>query len=716
MSESEKNDKKCQIHKFERNNYFYGKLMSAVDFNDEQDYFNDKRHLINRLIYGHGLVCGLSSASDINFSHTQKDEILIEFKTEGVALDCCGQEIIIPKDIEKQNIITEQGTNLTWSEIPPSDGSSNIRYLYLRYKTCPGMKKAYPVSNISGCDEDLTRCMSTKCEEIFEVIVTEQPPPQDTLDCINLEGMDHDNALKEIKNWIEDKITTCATCNSEDTKVFFSAIKKINVSGKDKIVIDQDTTKEFTSFVYNNKLISELLICHLSDFDPHYALKSVNSVGNVGGEFVPNIDLISDGTIDIKPDNINKYIKIKTKPANSVTSVSITKKTGRSNSFAPEDHVHDLEDNVVTREKIRDQAIDETKIDADAVERKHFSSDVINNLLNSPDGSIKIISHPEVSKKNIDITTALTSRTGVCKLTMQNPISDPIDPGLGQGPICVVLGLEYYSPEIEIKTESDSLLPSRLIYIGYSEVFNNKQPVLLGARVDPETGMFQIGIRSENLYENDSKNIYKVRWWAFNAKEEINVIVEITSKPQGSLEPGGEFTYTATVTGAKDEVEWSIQENEGGTISESGQYVAPETEGTYHIIAKSKEHPCEFDMVPVMVQQIYYVRKTEPEGIEVVPSEDSVEIEPKKTRKIAGDESVEFTAMVLNSAYVKINWGPKELIDNGFLVENGTNSAVFNPVKPGNYEITATSGRKKGTATVKVIAKGEKRKSTGRKH
>ena len=43
----------------ERNNYFYGKLLTVRDFEMEQHYFNIKRRLINRILHGAGVVCGL---------------------------------------------------------------------------------------------------------------------------------------------------------------------------------------------------------------------------------------------------------------------------------------------------------------------------------------------------------------------------------------------------------------------------------------------------------------------------------------------------------------------------------------------------------------------------------------------------------------------------------------------------------------------------------
>jgi hypothetical protein len=74
---------------FQRNNYFFGKLMTVDDFQAEQKYLVNKHRLINRLIHGAGIVCGL------NVNIIDSKSILIE---QGVALDCCGREIIVPED------------------------------------------------------------------------------------------------------------------------------------------------------------------------------------------------------------------------------------------------------------------------------------------------------------------------------------------------------------------------------------------------------------------------------------------------------------------------------------------------------------------------------------------------------------------------------------------------------------------------------------------
>ncbi|WHZ21126.1 MAG: hypothetical protein OJF47_000238 [Nitrospira sp.] len=70
-----------------RNRYFYGKLLDVFHFELEQDYFNSKRWLLNRLVSGYGVVCGLNVVLGADKKHVSI--------TPGVALDRCGHEIIV---------------------------------------------------------------------------------------------------------------------------------------------------------------------------------------------------------------------------------------------------------------------------------------------------------------------------------------------------------------------------------------------------------------------------------------------------------------------------------------------------------------------------------------------------------------------------------------------------------------------------------------------
>lgn len=83
----------CSTSPFERNKYYYGKLMTEDDYRLEQCYFNDKRRLINKMTIGTGVVCGLKVVPD------PKDckKVIVE---KGMAIDSCGREIVVCKDQE----------------------------------------------------------------------------------------------------------------------------------------------------------------------------------------------------------------------------------------------------------------------------------------------------------------------------------------------------------------------------------------------------------------------------------------------------------------------------------------------------------------------------------------------------------------------------------------------------------------------------------------
>ena len=99
-NETNKHGGVCDLPNFERNNYFFGKLMTVRDFFAEQHYFNEKRWLINRMINGWGVVCGLN----VCLKENTTDTIII---TPGLAIDCLGREILIcePQEVSLNDVV-----------------------------------------------------------------------------------------------------------------------------------------------------------------------------------------------------------------------------------------------------------------------------------------------------------------------------------------------------------------------------------------------------------------------------------------------------------------------------------------------------------------------------------------------------------------------------------------------------------------------------------
>jgi len=139
------------LKQFQRNNYFYGKLLTVEDFNTEQRYLNEKRYLINKNILGTGVCCGL----DV-ISIKKQDQILQATISRGLAIDCCGREIIVggPQQMDCDILNSD---NL--------DFTKKIG-LYIRRKDID----RYPVpspANTSSCEE---ACCYGRVEENFELL------------------------------------------------------------------------------------------------------------------------------------------------------------------------------------------------------------------------------------------------------------------------------------------------------------------------------------------------------------------------------------------------------------------------------------------------------------------------------------------------------------------------------------------------------------------
>jgi hypothetical protein len=89
QSESSPCTPTCSTVATVRNRYFTGKYMTARDFEEEQAYFLSRAHMHNRLFHGWGVLCGL-----VISAHPKpdcRDRVIV---SPGIALDCCGREVI----------------------------------------------------------------------------------------------------------------------------------------------------------------------------------------------------------------------------------------------------------------------------------------------------------------------------------------------------------------------------------------------------------------------------------------------------------------------------------------------------------------------------------------------------------------------------------------------------------------------------------------------
>jgi hypothetical protein len=264
---SDENGNDCQLKQFQRNRYFYGKLMTVRDFEAEQEYMNGKRRLLNRLVFSDGIACGFSDLDP----RADGESVLVQFNDGGVALDCCGREITVPPGSGKRVKIGGTTGEATDQDLPVesvSESSSVRTYLYLRYRDCPGeMVAAASVS--SSCEEV---CCPNRIIEDFDVVSLDTPPSYAEAGCPPPPSGGSDEAVSQsigegIRDWFANRAASCGSCSGEELLVFLAAIYRSDGTLK----IDDEVTQSGRRYMHGNRQISRLLACHMADLDnPHH--------------------------------------------------------------------------------------------------------------------------------------------------------------------------------------------------------------------------------------------------------------------------------------------------------------------------------------------------------------------------------------------------------------------------------------------------------------
>lgn len=160
---------------FERNRYFYGKLLTVRDFMSEQTYFSDKRRLINRLVHGSGVVAGLQVVA--------VDDKSVTVET-GAALDPLGREIVVPSPVTVKLSQLDGFTN--------NEYAKNV-YLCIAYDE-KGKEPVHTVAGASGREGDVSE--HNRILESYRLFLSEQSPPPS--------AREYDHLIEDTAVWYGD--------------------------------------------------------------------------------------------------------------------------------------------------------------------------------------------------------------------------------------------------------------------------------------------------------------------------------------------------------------------------------------------------------------------------------------------------------------------------------------------------------------------------------
>ncbi|GAA0377009.1 hypothetical protein [Bacillus horti] len=154
-----------RYYPFERNRYFYGKLLTVRDFESEQKYFNNKRRMINRLLHGTGIVSGLHVVA------VDDKSVTIEM---GFALDQHGREIIIPSPVTQKLSTIEGFSN--------NEYAKNV-YLCVAYEE-KGKEPVHSVASSSSRTEEVSEY--NRFLESYKLFIQETPPEPSSFELSSL--------------------------------------------------------------------------------------------------------------------------------------------------------------------------------------------------------------------------------------------------------------------------------------------------------------------------------------------------------------------------------------------------------------------------------------------------------------------------------------------------------------------------------------------------
>jgi hypothetical protein len=158
----------CDYNEFRRLRYFHGMLLDDKDFRAEQQYHAGKRRLLNRMLHGSGVVCGLDLKS-------KKDARWIEV-TSGFALDCSGNEIWVNKTqrVDLASLLPPKEKPKSADCKPtPDDGDIKTYYIGIRYEEKPTDPVSVYLPSAS-CEE--RTCENSRYKEGFCIEVVDCCP------------------------------------------------------------------------------------------------------------------------------------------------------------------------------------------------------------------------------------------------------------------------------------------------------------------------------------------------------------------------------------------------------------------------------------------------------------------------------------------------------------------------------------------------------------
>ena len=569
--------KNSNVFPFQRNRYFYGKLLSVDDFELEQRYMNDKRRLVNRYLFGPGIVTGLYVV-DV-------DEQTVSVEA-GFALDSWGREVVVDKPVLKKLSLIDGYDHCV-------ESNSDVLYLCMEYDE----EEAEPVHNISGtvAGERDGENSCARVRESYRLFLTELEPEEQEKSSLSPGGM----VRQSVRVWQDDDVKiTQSVKRFMRTGTQTELIVQIENRGRSTLAFSYDIVLNGLSAEGGGSRLTvnfdEMMVERTGSYELRFPL-SVSGV--VGDQAVMTVD----------PESVSYKI------SGAVSDATFEGVTESEIIDIPEIEALEQAYYRMPMEKVAVQGYQSPIYLARINLVSGADTYVIEHVENAPFGQYVTNSMLETAKASLreypagaGLSAAGAEPRPVTGGAVQNseqPVriaqgmaeivikgggqrgdkffSQAITHGLGLGRVTVILGLERNS--------------GKVVY-GSGEIFENKEDpgtdAELAASVNAEDGSFVIGAR---LLSGVKGGRIRVHWTALrdatdmaDSRNEKRIFIkpnllEMAVRDSHRLEAICENMVEKTVS-------WSVREG-GGFIDETGLYTAPNQPGVSEVVARSVAFP-----------------------------------------------------------------------------------------------------------------------------
>ena len=567
-----------KFYSYERNNYYYGKLLTSRDFQVEQSYLNDKRRLTNRLCCGNGIVSGLKIV--------EADDTSIILQS-GCAIDGAGREIVVPETVVVKLATIEGSRNL----------QTDVAYLSIAY-TESREDKVYAVMGNSR-DEKSEDCEYNHIKEGYQLSL------HDAADCVPVRERKDDYLVRTVLYEDEDYSIVQEVagylpvdCNLAVKLVVYkkrqapellSVRYTVSVEGirEQSFPIQLDNLKmdRYETHTISETIVPKEEVRYLADFKLRMEKLEVlkNKQKCQVQEPAPvTVTMTDRNLVSLIVDNSYKTamdVEIEENYDNKIYLAKLY--LIRSNEHILLDHIEEVPFRQYVYSASQLMLLEELK------EYYPRTGEAGREVRIVP-GEVQRTEAPEQTWKQRDfVTGAFDLSIGNAGETGKTYYSEEIMHGLGEGPVYVEIAYEFLNKEKGNLKEEIVFGDGELFAAGEAE--EKQMQISYAVKVLPERGTFIVAVRPRNKTMRTS---LRIRWYACKAedtgknisrlKEKQGMILispdTITTTPKGIVQIQPKF-----VNMPQEACSYEVLDQAGGKIDNNGIYTAPTAEGVYEV-------------------------------------------------------------------------------------------------------------------------------------